>query len=142
MARRAPSPKAVTISPSLLSRLIELDNVVGIKDSSNDLTLFQKYVSVAEEKIAVVIGMDTLILPALILNAKGSINAIGNIAPKLLVDLYNAVKTGNYTKARMLQEKVFFIRNALSVGTFPAAVKEAVNLIGGLVDTLENQFRF
>jgi len=125
-----PPRTGITISPEVLQRLTGFDNVAGMKDSSGDLSLFQEYVRKAGDKIPLIMGQDTLIYPALTLGAKGTVNAVGNVAPRLLLELYEAAKRGNHERALYLQAKVSLIRQALGLGTFPAAVNEAVNLIG------------
>jgi len=125
-----PPRTGITISQEVVGRLAGFDNVVGMKDSSGDLSLFQEYIRKAGDKIPLIMGRDTLIYPALTLGAKGAVCVVGNVAPKLLLELYNALKRGDHKKALHLQAKVNIIRQALGLGTFPAAVNEAVNLIG------------
>jgi len=125
-----PPRTGITISQEVVGRLAGFDNVVGMKDSSGDLSLFQEYIRKAGDKIPLIMGRDTLIYPALTLGAKGAVCVVGNVAPKLLLELYDAAKREDHKKALHLQAKVNIIRQALGLGTFPAAVNEAVNLIG------------
>lgn len=125
-----PPRTGITISPDILERLTNFDNVAGMKDSSGDLSLFQEYIRKSGGKIPLIIGRDTLIYPALTLGAKGAVNAVGNVAPKLLLELYDAAKRGDHERALHFQAKVNILRQVLGLGTFPAAVNEAVSLIG------------
>ena len=125
-----PPRTGIIISPEVLERLTGFDNVAGMKDSSGDLSLSQEYIRRAGDKIPLIMGRDTLIYSALTLGAQGAVNTVGNVAPKLLLELYEAAKGGDHKEALRLQAKVNLIRQALGLGTFPAAVNEAVNLIG------------
>jgi len=125
-----PGRAGSTISPACLGRCSELSNVVAMKDSSGDISLFQQYLRISGERMAMMIGRDGLILPALILGAKGTVNALGNIVPDLVVQLYENIKRGDYATASKLQEKVSALRLALNVGSFPVAIKEAMNILG------------
>ncbi|MBO3803446.1 MAG: 4-hydroxy-tetrahydrodipicolinate synthase [Candidatus Brockarchaeota archaeon] len=124
-----PQRTGVTVSPECLRRCARLGNVAAIKDSSGDVSILQQYLKSAG-KASVLVGRDGLILPALLLGAKGAVNAVGNVAPELVVRLYGAVREGDYSKARELQAKVSFLRQAMNVGSFPVAVKEAMNFLG------------
>jgi len=61
--------------------------------------------------------------------------ASGNVAPELIVNLYNAVKRGDLQAARAFQFQLAPLRNAFSLGSFPVVLKEALNLIGIPVGT-------
>jgi len=64
------------------------------------------------------------------MGAKGSIAATANVAPRLLVGIYDAVQAGNVARARELQYRLLPPRKAFELGTFPVVVKEAMDLIG------------
>ena len=52
------------------------------------------------------------------------------MAPKLVVDLYNYVKSGNYEAARQAQFDLIPLRMAFSLGSFPVVIKEALSILG------------
>jgi len=89
-----PARTNVKISPQLLARLAEIKNIVGIKDSSGDLELTAEYIRVAPQDFSVVMGRDTLIFGALMYGAQGAIAATGNVAPRLVVRIYECFKRG------------------------------------------------
>lgn len=120
----------IGVSPDLLARLAEIENIVGIKDSSGDLQLTAEYIRVAPPDFAVLMGRDTLILAGLLYGAKGSITATANVVPELVVSIYERFEEGDIEGALEAQETLTPLRLAFSWGTFPVVVKEALDLIG------------
>src|SRR5579863_4357616 len=80
----------VKIDVDTVARLAEIPNILGVKDSSGDLQNTNEYIRVVPERFSVMMGRDTLIFSALVLGAKGAVPATGNIAPKLLVEIYES----------------------------------------------------
>lgn len=125
-----PARTGVKISPGLLARLAEIENIVGIKDSSGDLQLTAQYVRVVPDDFAVLMGRDTLILAGLLYGAKGSIAATANVQPALVVDIYERFVAGDLEGAKFAQEALAPLRLAFTWGTFPVVIKEALDLMG------------
>ena len=71
-----------------------------------------------------------MILPALRLGCVGAVAACGNVIPELLVALYEAFRRGDLGQAEECQERVKPLRSAFSMGTFPAVIKEAMQIAG------------
>jgi len=125
-----PDRTGVTIPPETLSRLAEIPNIVGIKDSSGDLALTAAYIKAVPPQFTVLMGRDTLILDGLLCGTKGAIAATANVVPALVVRIYEAFAAGDQAAARQAQEELTPLRQAFSWGTFPVVIKEALNLIG------------
>lgn len=125
-----PARTGVKMPPRLVRRLAEIDNIVGIKDSSGDFSLTMEYIAVTPRDFAVVMGRDTLIFAALMAGAKGSIAATANVCPELVVKIYDNVKAGRIDAAREAQEALAPLRLAFTWGTFPVVIKEALDLMG------------
>jgi len=125
-----PDRTGVKISAALLGRLAQVENIVGMKDSSGDLTLAQEYISATPPEFSLVMGRDTLIFSGLLTGAKGAIAATGNVVPALVVRIYDCWKEGDIEGARKAQEALAPLRLAFTWGTFPVVIKEALDLIG------------
>jgi 4-hydroxy-tetrahydrodipicolinate synthase len=125
-----PDRTGVKISAALLSRLAQIENIVGMKDSSGDLTLAQEYLGATPKDFSLVMGRDTLIFSGLLTGAKGAIAATGNVVPALVVKIYDCWKKGDIEGARKAQEALAPLRLAFTWGTFPVVIKEALDLIG------------
>jgi len=125
-----PDRTGVALQPDTLRRLAEIPNIVGIKDSSGDLSLTTAYAKAVPTRFAVLMGRDTLILDGLLRGTKGAVAATANVVPALVVRIYEAFAAGDEAAARQAQEALTPLRQAFSWGTFPVVIKEALNLLG------------
>jgi len=125
-----PGRTGVNLSAELVARLAEVENIVGIKDSSGDLTLTAEYIRLTPDDFAVLSGRDTLIFAGLAHGTKGAIAATANVVPALVVEIYEAFQAGEIERARRAQERLAPLRLAFGLGSFPVVVKEALELIG------------
>ena len=125
-----PARTGVHVSSDLLARLSEVDNIIGIKDSSGDLTLTAEYIRVTPEDFCVLMGRDTLILAGLLYGCKGSVAATANVVPRLAVEIYERFLAGDLSGAHRAQERLAPMRQAFRLGTFPVVAKEALQLLG------------
>jgi 4-hydroxy-tetrahydrodipicolinate synthase len=118
------------IDVDTVSRLAEIPNILGIKDSSGDLQNTLEYIRVVPERFAVMMGRDTLIYSALMFGARGAVPATANIAPALCAEIYNAFQRGDHAAAKAAQLRLNPIRLSLTLGTAPGGVKAALALLG------------
>lgn len=124
-----PGKTGVNLSADLVERLSRIDNIVGIKDSSGDLTLTSEYITRTEENFSVLSGRDTLIFGTLLYGGKGAIAATANVAPKLVVEIYEAFIKGDIELAKKAQLRLAPLRMAFRLGSFPVVIKDALKLI-------------
>jgi 4-hydroxy-tetrahydrodipicolinate synthase len=83
--------------------------VVGIKDSQNDLQWFRALMTATKERgvnFRGFLGTRTLIDAGLIVGAHGAVPSVSNIAPRLVVDMYDAAKSGDFGRAGRLQDLI------------------------------------
>lgn len=126
------APKTyVNITPQTAQKLSTVKNIVGIKDSTGDLTMTGEYIRLTQDQdFHVMMGRDTMIYGALCYGATGGVAACANIAPKLACDIYNCFKAGDHKGALEAQYKLAPLRIAFQLGTFPAVIKEGLEMIG------------
>jgi 4-hydroxy-tetrahydrodipicolinate synthase len=121
----------VALGPDYLAKLEqECSNVVGIKDSSGDLSLTLEYITRCGKRISVLAGRDSIIFHTLVSGGRGAVSACANVIPKLLVSLYDSVRKRDYEAGLELQRKVSRLRLAFELGVFPEVIKDAANAIG------------
>jgi 4-hydroxy-tetrahydrodipicolinate synthase len=120
----------VKIDVDTVARLAEVPNVLAMKDSSGDLQNTNECVRAVPERFAVLMGRDTLIVPALLFGAKGAVPATGNVAPALLAEIYNRFRAGDLEGAKAAQLRLNPLRLALGLCTPPGAVKAALAVLG------------
>lgn len=125
-----PGRTGVDISLDLVERVCQIDNIVGIKDSSGDMTFIGELISHTPDDFSVLAGRDTLIYSTLVYDGQGSITATANVKPELVVDIYEKFQQGDHAGALKAQYDLAPLRAAFSLGTFPVVVKEALNMIG------------
>ncbi len=118
------------IDVDTVARLAEIPNILGIKDSSGDLQNTNEYLRAVPDRFSVMMGRDTLIYPALVFGAKGAVPATGNIAPKILVAIYEAFMRGDHAASLAAQRQLNPVRLSLTLGTAPGGVKAALQLLG------------
>jgi len=120
----------VKIEVDTLARLAQIPNILAIKDSSGDLQNTIEFIRVVPERFAVLMGRDTLIYPALLFGARGAVPATGNIAPALLVEIFETFERGDHAAAKAAQLRLNPLRQSLGLGTAPGGVKAALALLG------------
>lgn len=141
VASAADIPVLIYINPSRTGGVIlsadhlrelreECSNIVGIKDSSGDMTLTLEYITRCGETISVLAGRDSIIYQTLACGGKGAVSACANVIPRPLVSLYDSVQKGDHEGALDIQKRVGRLRAAFELGVFPEVIKEAVNLMG------------
>jgi 4-hydroxy-tetrahydrodipicolinate synthase len=126
-----PPKTGVNLSADSVEKLADLPNVVGIKDSSGDFTLTAEYIRRTRGKdFHVLVGRDTLIHAGLCYGASGSIAACANVAPRVCADIYDKYVAGDIKGSLEAQYRLAPLRIAFNLGSFPAVIKEGLELLG------------
>jgi 4-hydroxy-tetrahydrodipicolinate synthase len=119
------------LKPSLVAELAKHPNIVGIKEASGKLDrMWQIIEDTRNESFNVISGDDNLTLPLLQLGGVGVISVAANVEPRLMVEMYEAFKKGNYQRARDLHFRLEPLFKDLFIDTNPIPVKKAVELRG------------
>ena len=121
-----------TMSGNLVERLAhEVPNIVGMKDSSGDVTQTEEFIRRNQDVgFRVFGGKDTLIYPCLCIGAAGSVCTTANFVPKLICSIYDAYVAGDKEESLRLQFKLNPMRLAMDKSSFPVATKDYCNLMG------------
>jgi 4-hydroxy-tetrahydrodipicolinate synthase len=128
LAYNIPERTGLELTPAILGPVAaKHKNLVGLKDSSGRLDLIPEW---KKAGLVTVIGRDHMILDGLRMGAVGAVTACANLIPRAFVDLYNAYQSGDMEEAARLQALVEPLRQAFSLATFPAIIKEAMNMAG------------
>jgi 4-hydroxy-tetrahydrodipicolinate synthase len=121
----------LTITPATVETLADVENIVGVKDSSGDFTLTSEYIRRTRDKdFHVLAGRDTLIHACLCYGGAGSIAACANVAPRLVADIYDKYVAGDIKGSLEAQYKLAPLRMAFTLGSFPTVIKESLELLG------------
>ncbi|SDD86124.1 4-hydroxy-tetrahydrodipicolinate synthase [Sporomusa acidovorans] len=126
-----PDKTGVNLSADVVAKLADIDNIIGVKDSSGDMTLTAEMIRRTQGKaFRVIAGRDMLIFATLAYGGYGTVAATANVAPKLVVEIYEKFMAGDLEGARAAQFRLAPLRLAFSLGSFPVVTKDALNLIG------------
>ena len=126
-----PGRVGYTMSGNLVERLArEVDNIVGIKDSSGDMTQTEEFIRRTQDiDFKVFGGKDTLIYATLAHRGVGAVCTTANYMPDLVVSVYNAYLKGNPRQALEYQFKLNPIRLSMDKTSFPVATKDMANML-------------
>jgi formaldehyde-activating enzyme len=112
----------------MVEDLAQIPNIVGVKDSSGQLSFILAVLEKVRDKINVLCGHDEVVVAALAAGCSGAILASANVIPDVWVQIYNHVKNGELQKARELQYKVQKIARIIA-GSGAVGTKEALNMM-------------
>jgi 4-hydroxy-2-oxoglutarate aldolase len=131
-----PALTAVKIEPETAARLSEHENIIGIKDSSNDLDGLRETIKLVRENFAVLTGNGTVLHDALAAGACGGILAVACAAPAICLAIFHALRSGDTELAAQLQAKLTPLAAAVTVRYGIGGLKAALDMkgyIGGAV---------
>ncbi len=111
-----PSTSGNPVSPALIDRLAEI-GLNGVKDSTFDISkTYAVMRKVRKKDFDVVIGSESLLLPAFAMGAQACIAGLANVLPELVNRLYEAARSNNGALARELQAHVLKMWDVLHFG--------------------------
>lgn len=127
-----PGRVGYTLGADLVEKLAhEVDNIVGMKDTSGDITQTEELIRRNRDVgFKVFGGKDTLLYASLCIGAVGGVCTAGNFMPELIVDIYNKYVAGDIKGALEAQYKLNPVRLAMDVASFPVAAKDMAAMRG------------
>jgi 4-hydroxy-tetrahydrodipicolinate synthase len=125
-----PSRTGNELSPKAL-QVLAGEQLAGVKDSTKSFERHREFLDVARatespDEFRVFMGSDTMVLDALQAGAAGSVTALANLRPDLLVSLKRAFIEDDQVEAKSLQEEIAGVRSEVSSGPPLSALKAAV----------------
>lgn len=125
-----PGRTVVNMNNDTVLRLVEIPNIIGIKEASGDIGRMVELLNRVPEDFAVYSGDDPTGMAAMLCGAHGVITVAGNVAPKLFADMCRAALTGNLVEARALNAKLVPLYQEMFCEPSPAAPKWALEKLG------------
>src|ERR1043166_6169516 len=125
-----PALTGIKIEPETVARLSEHENIMGMKDSSNDLAGFAETVKLCPPEFAVLTGNGTVFLDALRAGASGAILAVGCVVPETCVAIVDAFNDNDDKRASLLQAKLTPVAAAVTTRFGIGGLKAALDLAG------------
>ena len=125
-----PALTGIKIRPETVARLAEHPNIVGVKDSSNDIESFRNTVELCPQGFAVLTGNGTVLFDALKSGATGGILAAGCAVPEVCLEILRLFMIGKVDKVEHLQSKLTPFAAAVTTRFGIGGLKAALDLAG------------
>ena len=125
-----PALTGIKLEPETIARLSEHENIIGVKDSSNDVAGFTETVKLCPRDFAVMTGNGAVLFDALRAGATAAILAVGCVVPELCVEILNAFRKGDEERANFLQSKLTPLATAVTSKYGIGGLKAAIDLAG------------
>ena len=125
-----PGRSIVDMSIDTMIELSKIENIIGVKDATNDLFRPLLTRKKMENKFCFLSGEDGTALAYLAQGGHGCISVTANIAPKLCSEMRVAWQESNISKAQEINLKLSSLHNVLFIESSPGPVKYAASLLG------------
>lgn len=118
------------IMPDMLEKLFSIPTFVGIKEVDASMARNARRLAFIDGRISYLMGEEDLAFYHFLLGGHGGFFALSNIAPKMLVSLWDKTRAGNIAEAKKIHMDLLTLSEAVYVENYPAAIKEALNMLG------------
>ena len=125
-----PGRTAVDMSVDTTLRLAEIENIIGIKDATGDLSVIKQLVERCPEDFLLLTGDDATALDFILCGGHGGISVTANIVPKELQKVYLSAMSGQSDLAKELNKKLESLHEHLFLEANPIPVKWALHKMG------------
>jgi 4-hydroxy-tetrahydrodipicolinate synthase len=120
-----------SLSPDMIAKLAENENIIGLKQSQVDLGQLVEVIRLVGDVISVCTGIDSQFYAALSVGAKGIFSTAATICPRHMVDLYELTTSGESEKGRELHNRLQELNRFLEYDPgYVSPAKEALKLMG------------
>ena len=131
MVYHIPGRTAVSVTIDTLKELrAKSPSFIGMKHAVNDLALVSECHAALGPDFKIFVGLEELSFPMMAVGACGLMNAVGNLRPRVLSDLCEAVWRGDLAAAQNLHHRLFEINQAVFFDTNPIPMKYMMRRLG------------
>jgi 4-hydroxy-tetrahydrodipicolinate synthase len=120
----------VNVEPGTLKRLAEIENIVGVKEASGNISQMASVVHQVPESFNVLSGDDSITIPLIALGGRGVISVVSNEIPGEMTRLTQLAMAGDFVGARALQRTWMPLMDVNFVESNPIPVKAAMAMMG------------
>ncbi len=119
-----PGRSGVELSADSTLRLLDAcDNVISVKDATGNVAYCQEVIRRAGDRIQMMSGDDPMTLPMMSVGVKGIISVTGNIYPRQVTEVVEAVEAGHWEDARKKHLALYPVHKVLFVEPNPQPAK-------------------
>ncbi len=131
MIYHIPGRAAVNVTVDTVAAIAEkLPRLVGIKHAFNDLAFVSDLLVRLGFEFRVHVGLEDLSFPMLAVGASGLMNAVGNLLPRKVAQLYELTAAGRMAEARALHYELWELNQAVFFDTNPIPMKYMMKRLG------------
>lgn len=130
MLYNVPKYTGTKIPLSVVAQLSKKENIIGMKDSSGDITYLAQVMKITDDKFTPLVGTANALYPALTLGVKGGILALANIAPAECVKVLDLYNEDNLSEACKLYTKLIPSNKAVTAEFGIPGLKAAMDKLG------------
>jgi 4-hydroxy-tetrahydrodipicolinate synthase len=120
----------VNIEPATVKRLAGIENIVGIKEASGNVSQMAAILNAVPEEFIVLSGDDAITLPLIALGGRGVISVVSNEIPAEMSQLTRLALNGDYPGARVIHRRYHRLMEINFVESNPIPVKAALAEMG------------
>jgi 4-hydroxy-tetrahydrodipicolinate synthase len=120
----------VNIEPATAKRLAGIENIVGIKEASGNVSQMAAILNAVPEEFIVLSGDDAITLPLVALGGRGVISVVSNEIPAEMAQLTRRALQGDYPAARDIHRRCHPLMEVNFVESNPIPVKAALAEMG------------
>ncbi|HSK14864.1 MAG TPA: 4-hydroxy-tetrahydrodipicolinate synthase [Gaiellaceae bacterium] len=128
MVYNIPQRVVVNLEPEALAELDEIPNITAVKQATPDLDQARRILE--ETDLALYAGNDDLLLPFLQLGGTGGVHVYTHLVGERVRELLTRFRAGDVVGARVIDDELRPLIDALAVTTNPIPVKAALALAG------------
>ncbi|MPS29016.1 dihydrodipicolinate synthase family protein [Pigmentiphaga sp.] len=132
-----PRGYGVDLVPDVVARLLEEPTIVALKEESYDTTRVTDLITRFGDRLAVVCGVDDLVVESAALGVRCWVSGMANAVPRESVDLLALAAAGDFDKARELYRVLTPLYHLDTVAKLVQHIKLAEHLIGGSAETVK-----
>ena len=127
-----PFTSKVDIEPPTVARLAELPNIVAIKESSGNMRRIAEIRTLTNDGIGIFCGWEDMAYESFVMGAQGWVCVIGNVVPRMAVDLFELITVKNDLAAawELYKKMLPFLRYLEYAGKTQKALKYALDKMG------------
>jgi 4-hydroxy-tetrahydrodipicolinate synthase len=131
-----PGRTGANLETATVLRLAEIKNVIGIKESSGNITQITELLTSAPRSFKVFAGDDSLALPVIALGGAGLVSVASNAIPVQMAAMVDAALENEWTTARRINRQFFRLMQAHFWEASPAPIKAVLAMLGRGEDIL------
>ncbi|HEU4809618.1 MAG TPA: 4-hydroxy-tetrahydrodipicolinate synthase [Sphingomicrobium sp.] len=131
MVYHIPGRTAISVTLDTFKELKDRSpTFVGMKHAANDLGFVTECLCEFGNEFRIFVGLEELSFPMMAIGACGLMNAVGNLRPKVLAQLCDAVWASEIPAARALHDRLLEINKAVFFDTNPIPIKYMMKRLG------------